>query len=125
MQPTLAPAPHPPHQHLQSPQAQVQQSSYLKEEINHGQTLIEGWDDQQETEDAEQGQSSSPTACYCPGSLHVLRVFQVIGEYTDACFPLHYSSARTPFAQHAGGQHRHKTRLSKPTGPKSVGDFAR
>lgn len=54
MQPTLAPAPHPPHQHLQSPQAQVQQSSYLKEEINHGQTLIEGWNNQQETEDAEQ-----------------------------------------------------------------------
>lgn len=54
MQPTLAPAPHPPHQHLQGPQSQVQQPSYLKEELNHGQTLIEGWDDQQETEDAEQ-----------------------------------------------------------------------
>ena len=56
MQPTLAPAPHPSHQHLSSPGAQVQ-PSYLKEE--HAQTLIEGWDDQQDTSTAEQGRRIS------------------------------------------------------------------
>ncbi|KAF8473132.1 hypothetical protein BDZ91DRAFT_389363 [Kalaharituber pfeilii] len=68
MQPTLAPAPHPPHQHLSSPGAQVQ-PSYLKDE--HAQTLIEGWDDQQDTSTAEQGQSIHSTAAGDPHSFQV------------------------------------------------------
>ncbi|KAI5794372.1 hypothetical protein DFH27DRAFT_133950 [Peziza echinospora] len=51
MQPTLAPAPTPPHQHMSGPGAQVQ-PSYLKEE--NVQILIDGWEDQQETAEAEQ-----------------------------------------------------------------------
>ena len=120
MQPTLAPAPHPPHQHLQSPQAQVQQSSYLKEEINHGQTLIEGWSNQQETEDAEQGQSGSPTA-YC---FFVCYVYLIVDEYADVHFPLHYSFACAPVAQHASDCRRLKTRLSELARSEGVGDFS-